>query len=132
VSSEKPDPQSPVPIDFTLKSIGISFADLSQDLCGSPEGCTMILVVVPNRVQKDLFKVPRHIRLRLSGWIRSVELRGLEEVRRIQGYHDEPLKGLRAGQRSIRLNRSYRAIYETRGQGDIKIVEIKEVTKHGY
>lgn len=92
----------------------------------------MVLVVVPDRVQKDLFRVPRHIRLRLAAWIRSVELRGLEEVRRIPGYHDEPLKGLRVGQRSIRLNRSYRAIYEITDQNDIKIVKVKEVTKHGY
>ena len=30
----------------------------------------------------------------------------------VPGYHDEPLKGHRAGQRSIRLSRAYRAIYE--------------------
>lgn len=92
----------------------------------------MVLVVVSDRAQRNLLKVPDCIGLKLLKWIRSVERRGLEEVRRIPGYHDEPLKGLRAGQRSIRLNRSYRAIYETTDQGDIKIVEIKEVTKHGY
>ncbi len=36
---------------------------------------------------------------------------GLSEVRKVPGYHDEPLKGQRKGQRSIRLSRSYRAIY---------------------
>jgi len=42
-------------------------------------------------------------------WVAAVELDGVEEVRKAPGYHDEPLKGSRAGQRSIRLSRSYRA-----------------------
>ena len=35
---------------------------------------------------------------------------GLEEVRKVPGYHDEPLKGDQAGERSIRLSRSYRCL----------------------
>jgi proteic killer suppression protein len=48
-----------------------------------------------------------------------------------RGYHDEPLKGARAGQRSIRLSRAYRAIYEVKG-GTAKFVSIEEVSKHDY
>jgi para-nitrobenzyl esterase len=51
--------------------------------------------------------------------------------RKVPGYHDEPLKGDRAGQRSIRLSRAYRAIYEIRG-GTAKFVSIEEVNKHDY
>lgn len=48
---------------------------------------------------------------KLADWALAVETYGLEEVRKVPGYHDEPLKGKRAGQRSIRLSRAYRAIY---------------------
>lgn len=48
---------------------------------------------------------------KFAAWVQSVELVGLEEVRKVAGFHDEALKGNRKGQRSIRLNRAYRAIY---------------------
>jgi proteic killer suppression protein len=51
------------------------------------------------------------VRSKLKAWINAVGKDGLEEVRKIPGFHDEPLKGKREGQRSIRLSRSYRAIY---------------------
>jgi proteic killer suppression protein len=54
------------------------------------------------------------------------------EVRKIKGYHDEPLKGNRAGQRSIRLNRAYRAIYEIRKDGATELVNVEEVNNHDY
>jgi len=57
---------------------------------------------------------------------------GLEEVRKIPGYHDESLKGDRFGQRSIRLSIHYRAIYEIKSAGRVAFVSIEEVNKHGY
>ena len=53
---------------------------------------------------------------KLLAWVGNVEAKGLEEVRKLPGYHDEPLKGQRQGQRSIRLSRAYRAIYVVRGE----------------
>ncbi len=47
-------------------------------------------------------------------------------------FHDEPLQGNRRGQRSIRLNQAYRAIYLETSDGDLELVEIIEVTKHEY
>lgn len=47
----------------------------------------------------------------MQTWIHAVGCYGLREVRKIKGYHDELLKGKRAGQYSIRLNKAYRAIY---------------------
>lgn len=47
-----------------------------------------------------------------------------------KGYHDEPLHGDRRGQRSVRLNRSYRAIYIELEEGQRLLVV--EVNKHGY
>ena len=81
--------------------------------------------------RKDLRGVPQHIGLKLMAWISDAETRGLEQVRRVPGYHDEPLKGDRAGQRSIRLSLSYRAIYEIREHG-IEFVSVEEVTKYKY
>ncbi len=57
---------------------------------------------------------------------------GLESVREIKSFHDEPLKGKRSGQRSNRLNKSYRAIYVINRDGGVEIVEVQEVNKHEY
>jgi proteic killer suppression protein len=56
----------------------------------------------------------------------------LEEVRKIPGLHDEPLVGRRRGMRSIRLSRAYRAMYRLVREGDVEVVSIEEVSKHGY
>jgi proteic killer suppression protein len=60
---------------------------------------------------KQAEKVPRPIQEAVFLWKTSVEHLGLPEVRKSKGYHDEPLRGQRKGQRSIRLNRAYRLIY---------------------
>lgn len=88
-------------------------------------------VIISKKAQKDIQKVPHYIADKLDEWIESIETDGLQETRKIPGYHDEPLKGKRQGQRSIRLSRSYRAIYEIRKQG-IEFVSIEEVNKHEY
>lgn len=82
--------------------------------------------------RKQLKKLPRHIVENLTAWTEDVESRGLEEVRKSPGYHDEPLKGTRQGQRSIRLSRSYRAIYEILSNSFVEFVSIEEVSKHEY
>jgi len=83
-------------------------------------------------VRKQLRKVPRHVVDKLLGWVRLVEQDGLEEARRIPGYHDEPLRGQRTGERSIRLSKAYRAIYRVDQGGAIEVVVVEEVSKHGY
>lgn len=82
--------------------------------------------------QKQLSKVPAFIQDKLYNWKRLVNEFGLEETRKRPGYHDEPLRGDRKGQRSIRLNRAYRAIYEIRNEGSLEFVSIEEVNKHEY
>lgn len=91
---------------------------------------TRVVLTVP--AEKDLSNAPPRIAKKFYGWTKSVELLSLEQVRRIPGYHDEPLKGQRAGQRSIRLSKSWRAIYEIRKDGSIEFVSIEEITKHKY
>lgn len=63
--------------------------------------------------------------------LRLVEAHGLEEIRKIPGYHDEPLKGKLQGLRSIRLNRAYRLIYRIEKGIVIQVVVIG-VNKHEY
>ena len=89
-------------------------------------------VSLTKQARKQLLKVPEHVRQKLMGWVFVVERKGLEEVRKVPGYHDEPLKGKRAGQRSIRLSRAYRAIYQIQHSGDAELVSVEEVTKHEY
>jgi proteic killer suppression protein len=81
---------------------------------------------------RDLKKLPDFIVNKLYAWIEDVGHRGLSEVRKVQGYHDELLRGDRNGQRSIRLNRSYRAIYIIEKAKRIRFVQIIEVNKHDY
>ena len=79
-----------------------------------------------------LKKVSVYITLKLQSWIDEVINTGLNETRKISGYHDEPLKGKRLGQRSIRLNKAYRAIYIIENDNSIRFIEILEITKHEY
>jgi proteic killer suppression protein len=90
-------------------------------------------VTISNVAQKQLRRVPEHVALKLQAWIAAVEVHGLEIVRRAPGFHDEPLRGKRTGQRSIRLSRAYRAIYQIEDKTlSIAFVQIKEVHKHDY
>lgn len=89
-------------------------------------------VVLERGVVKVLQRLPSHIAQKMLEWVDAVEHEGLEEVRKVPGYHDEPLRGQRAGQRSIRLNRAYRAIYVVTTAGKIEIVRVTEVSKHEY
>jgi len=85
------------------------------------------------QAQKDIQSIPKQVALKLGLWVVSVEEIGLELTRKHggKGLHDEPLRGNRLGQRSIRLNRSYRAIYSIR-KNVIEFVQIEEVNKHDY
>jgi toxin HigB-1 len=83
-------------------------------------------------VIKSLRRLPYYVVDKLNAWVRSVEYYGLSETRKIAGYHDEPLKGARRGQRSIRLTKAYRAIYTEHETGEIVIILVQEVHKHDY
>lgn len=80
--------------------------------------------------EKCLRRVPDFIRKKVIFWIFLVESKGLAEVMKSPGFHDEPLSGKRHGQRSVRLNRAYRLIY--RVVEDRVHVELVEVNKHEY
>ena len=89
-------------------------------------------VVFSRKAVIDLKKIPKRLVLKLQSWIDDISQRGLKEVRKIPGYHDEPLKGKRKGQRSIRISKGYRAIYRILDDGTVEFIEVLEVNKHEY
>jgi toxin HigB-1 len=89
-------------------------------------------VTLSKQALKDLEKVPSCIYVKLQAWIDDIRYSGLREVRKIPGYHDEPLKGKRTGQRSIRLSKHYRAIYIIDDSNTIHFIKIVEINKHDY
>lgn len=90
-------------------------------------------VALSDRAVKHLRKCPKHILRNLMAWVGAVQLDGLEEVRRLPGYHDEPLRGEWEGYRSIRLSRAYRAIYAIREDDEgTELVQVETVNKHRY
>ena len=89
-------------------------------------------VVLSEKAKDNLRTVPAYIARKVGSWIDSVAHDGILAVRKIPGFHDEPLKGERKGQRSIRLSKAYRAIYIIGRQGNIEIAAIIEVNKHDY
>ena len=57
---------------------------------------------------------------------------GTSQAKKYKGFHDEPLRGKRKGQRSVRLSKYYRAIYVGFVLDKYDVIEIIEVNKHDY
>jgi toxin HigB-1 len=89
-------------------------------------------VKITKQALKALGQTPLHIQEKFRAWLVAVNKAGLMETRKSPGWHDEPLHGQRKGQRSIRLNKQWRAIYVIKDDGLIEFVEIIEVTPHDY
>jgi proteic killer suppression protein len=89
-------------------------------------------VVLAKQARKDIRTLPIHIIRKFTDWVETLRLFGLDEVRKRPGYHDEPLKGKRLGQRSIRLSQAYRAIYVIMEDQTIEFVSVEEINKHDY
>ena len=82
--------------------------------------------------EKQLKKLPKNIVAAYYSWVKTVEIDGIRKTRTLPGYHDEPLKGDRKGQRSVRLNKAYRVIYEETESGNVILIGVQEVNKHEY
>ena len=89
-------------------------------------------VVISKFAEKQLRRLPSHLKEHVRFWAASVEELGVREIRKLPGYHDEPLHGDRKGQRSIRLNRAYRLIYEEIVDDYFIVIGVIEVNKHEY
>jgi toxin HigB-1 len=90
------------------------------------------VVKISRQALKELKRTPLYIQEKFRAWLVAVNKAGLIETRKRPGWHDEPLHGDRKGQRSIRLNKQWRAIYMIKEDGTIEFVEIIEVTPHDY
>lgn len=88
-------------------------------------------VNISKSAEKDLRKLNKDIVTSLQEWISLVEAKGLAEASMVRGYNTEHLKGDRKGERSVRLNKAYRAIF-TVENGVVQIVTITEINKHKY
>ena len=89
-------------------------------------------VILTDKALKDLRNLPDHILRKFEFWVKQVTIEGITMVRKIPGFHDEPLKGQRHGHRSIRLSKSYRAIYRVLPSHQIELIQVEEITKHEY
>ncbi len=90
----------------------------------------MLEIIFSKRAEKDLGKAPKAIQEKVLQWKTLVERLGLFLTRQtMKGLHDEPLSGQRKGQRSIRLNKQWRLIYEEKTG---ILIEIQELTAHDY
>lgn len=82
---------------------------------------------------KQVARLPEYIQEKLDHWVDAIEKNGLFAMREVTGFNDEPLKGARSGERSSRLNRAYRVIYEVdNSDGELVIIAVLEVNKHDY
>ena len=87
---------------------------------------------VSRKARKQLITCPGYIQTKFKYWKDLISYVGQRKVRMYKGFHDEPLKGDRWGQRSVRLSKAYRIIYREVGDSDLEIIEVLEVNKHDY
>ena len=90
-------------------------------------------VIIPDKAGKTIERLPKQVVENLMEWVLYVKEYGLSESRKIPGFNDEKVKGKeRKGQRSISLNKAYRAFYIIDEKNAIRFVEVIEVNKHEY
>lgn len=90
-------------------------------------------VVLSKLAAKQLRKAPGQVRNAFDYWVALIAEYGLLQLREIRGFHDEPITiGPHAGQRSVRMNRAWRAFYVIRRDGALELVEVVEINKHVY
>lgn len=90
------------------------------------------VVVIGKFAEKQLRRLPAYIKEHFLVWVNTVHEVGVAEMRKLSGYHDEPLRGKREGERSVRLTKSYRVIYIETRNDEITILSVQEINKHEY
>jgi len=76
--------------------------------------------------------VPVHIADKFFKWKMDVQGMGIQEVRKVTGYHDEPVKGSEIGRRSVRLNQAWRLFYVESETGEFYVIAVEEINHHEY
>ncbi|MFN8845350.1 MAG: hypothetical protein ACK5V3_00025 [Bdellovibrionales bacterium] len=70
-------------------------------------------------------KLPQLVKEKFLKWEKEVNEKGIGEVRKIPGYHDEPVG---TGGRSVRLNDHFRACYEILVENGISIIKVFSIS----
>lgn len=81
-------------------------------------------------ISKTVRQIPPWIVKEYETWKDLVYRHGPEVLRQYPGFHDERLHGERKGQRSSRLSRQYRVIYNVKR--DIVTVYVLGIKPHKY
>lgn len=84
----------------------------------------------PDQLGKIIWKLPHAVQDKYELWKAVVRYSGTQALRGLSGFHDEKLKGRRAGQRSSRLSLKYRVIYAV--EKNTITVRVIEITPHKY
>jgi mRNA-degrading endonuclease RelE of RelBE toxin-antitoxin system len=75
-------------------------------------------------------KLPLRVVKKYELWKNIVYRHGPDKLREFPGFHDEKLKGDRAGQRSSRLSLQYRVIYTV--EKEVVTVKVIDINAHKY
>lgn len=81
-------------------------------------------------IEKSSRKLPLEVLKKYELWKSIIFRHGPNKLREFPGFHDEKLRGDRAGQRSSRLNLQYRVIYTVKKE--MVTVFVLEITPHNY
>jgi proteic killer suppression protein len=89
-------------------------------------------VNLTKRAERSLKMLPKPIAVNFFVWKREVEAHGVDMVKKIPGYHDEPLSGkLKGYVRSVRLGLGYRVFYRII-EGKVKCLLVEDMNRHDY
>ena len=72
----------------------IKLSTVDNSIIGGGAFLKTSLVFLSKKAEKQLQKLPQHIKEAVFLWAKTVEKIGIYEARKCSGYHDEPLKGL--------------------------------------
>jgi len=87
-------------------------------------------VLEQRSVARTCKKLPMQVVKKYELWKGLIFRHGPDKLREFPGFHDEKLKGDRAGQRSSRLSLQYRVIYTV--EKDIVTVKVIDTNAHKY
>lgn len=73
-------------------------------------------------------RLPTSVKEKFAKWTNEVESKGLDEVKKISGYHDEPIIS-QAGRRSVRMSDGYRVCYEMIIENGLTLLKIITISQ---
>jgi proteic killer suppression protein len=71
-------------------------------------------------------RLPNQVKNNFTNWAQDVEKKGLEEVRRRPGLHDEPIGT--EGIRSVRLSDGFRACYQIIQRNGVEVLKVFSIS----